>query len=65
MTDLHRIAQNPRVMDGRAYVRGTHITVNTIAHQMGVGHGVQDLIAEYPGLQRDDAAMCGCDQLML
>jgi uncharacterized protein (DUF433 family) len=48
MTDLHRIAQNPRVMDGRAYVRRTHITVNTIAHQMDVGHGVHDLIAEYP-----------------
>lgn len=54
MTDLDRITQNPLVMGGKACVRGMRVTVGMIVGQIGAGHTIEDLLADYPYLERED-----------
>ena len=54
MTQLERITQNPEVMGGKACVRGMRVTVGMIVGQIGAGRSVDDLLAEYPYLERED-----------
>jgi uncharacterized protein (DUF433 family) len=51
---LDRITQQPEVMAGRACIRGTRVTVSMIVGQVGAGRGVDELLAEYPYLERED-----------
>jgi len=54
MTRLDRITQQPDVMGGRACVRGMRVTVGMIVGQIGAGRSIDDLLAEYPYLERED-----------
>lgn len=54
MEKLDRITQTPEVMGGRACIRGMRVTVGMIVGQIGVGRTVDDLLADYPYLERDD-----------
>ena len=54
MIELDRITQNPLVMGGKACIRGMRVTVGMIVGQIGAGHAVDDLLAEYPYLERED-----------
>jgi uncharacterized protein (DUF433 family) len=54
MVELDRITQNPLVMGGKACVRGMRVTVGMIVGQIGAGHSVDDLLADYPYLERED-----------
>ena len=54
MTDLDRITQNPLVMGGKACIRGMRVTVGMIIGQIGAGHNIDDLLADYPYLERED-----------
>ncbi|MGA2545218.1 MAG: DUF433 domain-containing protein [Rectinemataceae bacterium] len=49
-----RITQEPDVMGGRACIRGMRVTVGMIVNQIGAGRSVDDLLAEYPYLERED-----------
>ena len=49
-----RIARDPDVMAGKACVRGTRVTVGAIVGQMGAGRTVEDVLADYPYLERED-----------
>lgn len=51
---LDRITQQPDVMGGRACIRGMRITVGMIVGQIGAGRSVEDLLADYPYLERAD-----------
>ena len=51
---LDRITQQPEVMAGKACIRGTRVTVSMIVGQVGAGRGVDELLAEYPYLERED-----------
>jgi uncharacterized protein (DUF433 family) len=51
---LDRITQRPETMSGKACIRGTRVTVNMIVGQIGTGLRVDDLLAEYPYLERED-----------
>ena len=51
---LDRITQAPDVMGGRACIRGMRVTVGMIVGQIGAGRGIDDLLADYPYLGRDD-----------
>ncbi len=51
---LDRITQNPEVMGGKACIRGMRVTVGTIVGQIGAGRGIDDLLADYPYLERED-----------
>lgn len=54
MLAFDRITLNPQVMGGRACVRGLRVTVGMIVGQIGAGRSIEDLLAEYPYLVRDD-----------
>jgi uncharacterized protein (DUF433 family) len=54
VTDLNRITQNPLVMGGKACVRGMRVTVGMIVGQIGAGRSIEELLADYPYLERED-----------
>jgi len=54
MNDFSRITQNPEVMGGKPCIRGMRVTVGMIVGQIGAGRAVEDLLAEYPYLERED-----------
>jgi uncharacterized protein (DUF433 family) len=52
--ELDRITQNPTVMGGKPCIRGMRVTVGMIVGQIGAGHSIEELLAEYPYLERED-----------
>jgi len=54
MTELNRITQDPEKMGGRPCVRGMRVTVGMIVGQVGAGRTIDDLLVEYPYLERED-----------
>lgn len=54
METLDRITQDPAVMAGRACIRGMRVTVGMIVGQIGAGRSIDELLAEYPYLERED-----------
>ena len=54
MDQLNRITQQPDVMGGKACIRGMRVTVSMIVGQIGAGHSVEDVLADFPYLERDD-----------
>jgi len=54
MSDFSRITQDPAVMGGKPCIRGMRVTVGMIVGQIGTGRSVDDLLADYPYLERDD-----------
>jgi uncharacterized protein (DUF433 family) len=52
--EFDRITQKPQVMGGKACIRGMRVTVGMIVGQISAGRGIDDLIAEYPYLERED-----------
>ncbi len=51
---LTRITQNPAVMGGKPCIRGTRVTVGMIVAQIGAGLTIDQLLADYPYLARED-----------
>jgi uncharacterized protein (DUF433 family) len=61
MTDeqlLERIALDPDVMAGKPVVKGTRLTVEYIVNLLAHGADVEEVLAEYQGLTRDDIQAC-------
>jgi uncharacterized protein (DUF433 family) len=54
MRQLDRITQHPGVMGGKACIRGMRVTVAMILGQIGSGHTVDELLSDYPYLERED-----------
>ena len=54
MSDESRITQDPKIMGGRPCIRGMRVTVGMIAGQVRAGRSIEDLLADYPYLDRDD-----------
>ena len=54
MAKLDRITQQPGVMGGKACIRGMRVTVGMVVGQIGAGHSVDDVLADYPYLERED-----------
>jgi uncharacterized protein (DUF433 family) len=49
-----RITQEPGVMGGKACIRGMRVTVGMIVGQIGSGRSIEELLSEYPYLERED-----------
>jgi uncharacterized protein (DUF433 family) len=49
-----RIIQKPGVMGGKPCIRGTRVTVGCIVSQIGAGESIEELITDYPFLERAD-----------
>ena len=54
MMHLDRITRDPAVMGGKPCIRGMRVTVGMIVGQIGSGHSVERLLADYPYLERED-----------
>lgn len=54
MERLDRITQAPDVMGGRACIRGMRVTVGMLVGQIGAGRSVDELLADYPYVERED-----------
>jgi uncharacterized protein (DUF433 family) len=49
-----RITFDPRIMGGRACVRGMRITVGLLVNFVANGMRTEEILAEYPDLEEDD-----------
>jgi uncharacterized protein (DUF433 family) len=54
MKQFDRITQQPGVMGGKACIRGMRVTVRNVVGQIGAGRAVDELLADYPYLERED-----------
>lgn len=55
---LERITISPKVMVGKPVVRGTRLTVEYLLNLLAHGATVEEIIAEYDGLTREDIHAC-------
>lgn len=54
MEQLSRITQQPDIMGGKACIRGMRVTVGMVVGMVGAGHSVDEILADYPYLERED-----------
>jgi uncharacterized protein (DUF433 family) len=53
-----RIIIDPNICHGQACVKGTRIPVHQIISMLANGDTIDELLAEYPSLQREDILAC-------
>ena len=53
-----RISVEPNVCHGQACIKGTRIPVYQIVRMLANGDTVEELLAEYPSLSREDIMAC-------
>jgi uncharacterized protein (DUF433 family) len=51
---LDRITQQPEIMGGKACIRGMRVTVGMVVGQIGAGRSVDEVLADFPYLERED-----------
>lgn len=51
---FERITFDPQIMGGRACVRGMRITVSLIVNQIANGATTEEILKEYPDLEKED-----------
>ena len=51
---LDRIGSTPGVVSGKPRIKGTRVTVGAILGQLAVGHTVEEVLRDYPYIQRED-----------
>jgi uncharacterized protein (DUF433 family) len=54
MQNLDRITLNPEVMGGKPCIRGMRVTVGTIVGLVASGKTVDEVLTNYPYLERED-----------
>ena len=54
MKQFDRITQQPEVMGGKACIRGVRVTVGNVVGQIGAGRTIEDVLTDYPYLERED-----------
>ena len=55
---LERIVLNPKVMVGKPVIKGTRLTVEYMLNLLAHGATVDEILAEYQGLAREDVQAC-------
>jgi uncharacterized protein (DUF433 family) len=53
-----RIVVDPEVLAGKPVIRGTRLAVEFILELLAAGQSEKDLLANYPGLTREDILAC-------
>jgi uncharacterized protein (DUF433 family) len=51
---LDRITHRPDVMGGKACIRGMRVTVGMVVGQIGAGRSIEQVLADFPYLERED-----------
>lgn len=57
-TLLNRITIREDVCNGKPTIRGKRITVQTILEFLGAGETVDEILYQYPSLEKEDIAAC-------
>ena len=55
---LGRISVDHRVMVGKPVIRGTRLTVEHVVALLAHGMTVEEILAEYDGIEREDVRAC-------
>jgi len=55
---IDRITINQDVCNGRPTIRGKRITVQTVLEFLGAGETVEEILHQYPSLEKEDIAAC-------
>ena len=53
-----RIVIDPEVCGGRPIIAGTRVRVSDILDALGAGDGIDDLLADFPYVSREDIQAC-------
>jgi len=51
---LNRITIDPMIMGGKPCIRGIRVTVGTIVGLIACGKTIEEILVEYPYLERND-----------
>jgi uncharacterized protein (DUF433 family) len=54
MAQFERITHDPKIMGGKPTIRGMRVTVGMIVGLIGAGRTVEQVLADYPYLERED-----------
>ncbi len=54
MNELDRITTDPNVCGGRTYIRGTRVRVTDILEMLANGAAAEQILVDYPYLERED-----------
>jgi len=52
------ITVDPQILAGKPVVRGTRLAVEFILELLAAGQSESDILADYPGLTREDILAC-------
>jgi uncharacterized protein (DUF433 family) len=55
---LERITVNPKVMVGKAVIKGTRLTVEYVLNLLAHGATLTEILSEYKGLTQEDIQAC-------
>jgi uncharacterized protein (DUF433 family) len=55
---LHRITIDPEVCHGKPVIRGLRYTVESMLEYLAGGDSVEEVLAEFPDLEREDLLAC-------
>lgn len=53
-----RITIDEGLMDGKPTIRGMRITVQTILEFLSAGNTIEEILEQYPSLEREDITDC-------
>jgi uncharacterized protein (DUF433 family) len=55
---MSEIIIDPDICNGLPTIRGTRITAQTVLEFLSAGDSIEDVLAEYPSLSREDVLAC-------
>jgi uncharacterized protein (DUF433 family) len=55
---LSRITLNPEINHGKPGIRNTRYMVEAVLEYLSGGDAIEDVLAEFPDLERDDVRAC-------
>lgn len=55
---LDRIVVRPEVLGGKPCIRGSQVTVESVLERLARGAPPEAILADHPGLERDDVFAC-------
>ena len=55
---MSKIIIDPDICNGQPTIAGTRITASTVLGFLSAGDGIDDVLASYPTLSRDDILAC-------
>ena len=53
-----RITIDDRICNGKPTIRGKRITVQTVLEFLGAGETVEEILHQYPSLEKEDITAC-------